>query len=128
MKKTFPCLVILAGILLVFTTGLKSGPESGPGYESPVSTTLPDSVDKIVQNSCIACHSDDGVSMAKMKLNFNKWNSYEEKKQLSKAEDICDEVTKGKMPPRGYRENNPESVPAEKEIKTICAWAKSFQK
>jgi len=66
--------------------------------------------------------------MAKMKLNFDNWNSYGEKKQISKAEDICDEVTKAKMPPRGYRENNPESVPADKEIKTICAWAGSFQK
>jgi cytochrome c5 len=128
MKKTIQCLVLLAGILLVFTTGLKSGQGSGLNYQTPISTTLPDSIDKIVQKSCIACHSNDGVSMAKMKLNFDNWNSYGEKKQLSKAEDICNEVTKAKMPPRGYRENNPESVPADKEIKTICAWAGSFQK
>jgi len=37
-------------------------------------------------------------------------------------------LTKGKMPPKSFKESNPDAVPTEKEIKTICAWAESIKK
>lgn len=48
-------------------------------------------------------------------------------KQANKANDICKQVTKGKMPIGSFRKNNPEKVPADQEIKTICNWATAIQ-
>jgi len=127
MKIATLSIVFSVGMLFILATGIQSGQGSGLKDEPIASTTLPDSINKIVQKSCIACHSNEGGGMAKMHVNFDIWDSYGEKKQLSKAKDICEELTKAKMPPKGYRENNPESVPTDKEIKTICAWAESFQ-
>ena len=53
----------------------------------------------------------------------SKWDSYSSEKQIEKALSMCKEVTKGAMPPKGYRASHPEGVPTEKQIKTLCNWA-----
>jgi len=127
MKKTASFLafglVIIFILAFIFQPGNVTG--SQPGSAGP--SSIPDSVMKIIQKSCISCHSKDGNSMAKMHVNFDNWDNYG-KKQSSKAQDMCDMITKGKMPPKSFREKNPNSVPTDKEIKTICAWAGSLKK
>ena len=62
-----------------------------------------------------------------MKLNFDKWESYKPEKQADKAEDICEELTKGGMPPKSFRSNNPEKIPTQAEVQIICNWAASME-
>jgi hypothetical protein len=95
---------------------------AGPGTE------LSDSVQKFVQKACMDCHADDGSSMARGKVNFSKWNTYDAEKQSKKANAICKELTKGDMPPKKWRANNPNDVPTQAEVDMICRWAKSLQK
>jgi hypothetical protein len=40
---------------------------------------------------------------------------------------MCKELSKGKMPPKSFREDHPEAIPTSDEIKTICDWAQSLQ-
>lgn len=128
MKKTMPYFALVIAVTFILIVGFQPRLVSGSKIGSAPDSSLPDSIMKIVQKSCIKCHSNNGSAMAKMKVNFDSWDSYGDKKQSSKAKNICDELTKGKMPPKGYRESNPNAVPTDKEIKTICAWAASFQK
>ncbi len=89
---------------------------------------LADSVMKIVKVSCMDCHADGGNGMACAHVNFSKWVSYKPEKQAAKANDICKMITKGSMPPKKYRANNPDAVPTQAQINTICNWAKSLNK
>ena len=48
-------------------------------------------------------------------------------KQVNKAEDMCKQVSKGKMPPKSFRSNNPDKVPTQAEVQVICNWASSLE-
>lgn len=130
MKKVFAIIAIVAGIGLVFAITFQTQQARGlqSASVSIMAPVMPDSVMKIFKKSCMDCHSNDGSGMAKGKVNFDKWETYTPEKQASKAKDICEEVTKVSMPPKGFRKNNPDLVPTEADIKTICAWAQTFQK
>ncbi|MEI6456537.1 MAG: heme-binding domain-containing protein [bacterium] len=128
MKKTTPFLALIAGIVLLVFFSFQARTVTGSGKGTASSPTMPDSIMNFVQKSCMACHTNDGNGMAKAHVNFDKWDSYGEKKQPGKAQDICDVLTKGKMPPKGFRANNPDAVPTEKDIKMVCAWAATFKK
>jgi hypothetical protein len=128
MKKSIPYFALATGILFILAIGLQPVHVSGSKIGSAGSPSLPDSIMKIVQKSCMACHANDGNSMARMHINFDSWDSYGEKKWPSKAKDICNVLTKGKMPPKGFRDSNPDAVPTDKDVKTVCAWAESLQK
>ncbi len=130
MKKVFAIIAFIAGIALVLAITFQTQEARGlktTSFSKPV-PSIPDSVMKIFQKSCIDCHSSDGSGMAKGKVNFDKWQTYSPEKQTSKAKDICEEVTKVSMPPKGFRKNNPDLVPTEAEIKIICVWSQTFQK
>jgi hypothetical protein len=88
---------------------------------------IPDSVLAIAKLSCLTCHVDGGKMMAMGKVNLSKWDTYSPDKQISKALDMCKEVTKGAMPPKGFKKSHPEGVPTAKQIKTICNWANSLK-
>jgi hypothetical protein len=80
-------------------------------------------VTAIIEKSCIGCHSDDGSSLAKMHVNFTKWNESSAEEQTSAGQDIVKMVTKGKMPPKKFLKNNPEAKLTDAEKTTICNWA-----
>jgi len=128
MKKAELSFVLAFGIIFILAFSFRSENVSGSKIGFSGSSSLPDSIMKIVQNSCMACHANDGNSMAKMHVNFDNWEAYGDKKQSSKAQAMCNMLTKRKMPPKSFRESNPDAVPTDKEIKTICAWAESFNK
>ena len=124
MKKTGIVIIALSCALMIFAAFIKS-PDPIP---FTLTKTIPDSVWTVVQKSCYDCHSNDGNSMAKSKVNFDGWNNYSSDKQLSKAKDMCKMLQKGKMPPAKYRNNNPEAVPTETDITRICNWVNQLGK
>lgn len=89
--------------------------------------SIPLEVMKVFEKSCINCHSEPGKTLALTHFNFVKWDQYSPDKKASKAKAMCNEVTKGKMPPKKFRESNPDAVPTSDEIKIICDWAQSLQ-
>ena len=130
MKKLLTFIVISIGFVLLtaltfHSRDAKGVKESSIGIPVP---GIPDSLLKIFRKSCMDCHAIDASGLAKGKLNFDKWESYSPEKQASKANDICEEVTKASMPPKGFRKNNPDLIPTEGDVKLICSWAQTLQK
>lgn len=111
---------ILVGIVLTMASFGRMNSASAP-------EAIPDSVYAVLEKSCLACHSDNGNGLAKGKVNFEKWDSYTAGKKADKAAAISKVVTKGVMPPSGFRKNNPDRVPTEADIAIITAWTKQFQ-
>jgi hypothetical protein len=130
MKKTailsFIAVTFLFAMILAFNpltfAGSGNPNPGGPG------TALPDSIQKFVQRACMDCHADDGSSMAKGKVNFSKWDTYDAEKQVKKASAICKVLTKGSMPKKSWCANNPNDVPTQAEKDMVCRWAGSLQK
>ena len=87
------------------------------------SKPIPENVAKIMERSCVGCHSEDGNKLAMMKLNFTKWNEYSSGDQASTATDICKQVTKNKMPPKKILKIHPEVILSDGEKSIICTWA-----
>jgi hypothetical protein len=129
MKKIALFSLVTMGVLLAVV--LFINPQTVQGSGKPAAepgTALPDSVLKFVQKACMDCHADDGNFMAKGKVNFSTWASYDAEKQAKKANAMCKELTKSAMPPKKWRANNPNDVPTQAQVDMICRWAKSLQK
>jgi hypothetical protein len=92
-----------------------------------VSKPISPSVMKIAERSCLKCHTEPGNGMALAHLNLSNWDKFSMEKQADKAKDMCKMVSKDKMPPKSFREKNPDGIPTQKEVKTICDWAQSIQ-
>ena len=120
MKTTTLIIVALVAAAFVMTAAFR------PVRMTPAPAAIPDSVYAVFDKSCVNCHSDDGSGLAKGKVNFDKWNSYSSQKQVETARDIVNVMTKGSMPPGGFRKNNPDKVPTEADLKLINAWYYSF--
>jgi len=119
MKKTGITLIALAFGLILFASFSR---QVSPIPSNP-SENFPDSVWMVLEKSCYGCHSDDGNGMAKAKLNFDSWDEYADDKQLAKAQNMCNIVKKGKMPPSKFLKNNPESALTDANVALICSWA-----
>jgi hypothetical protein len=128
MKKILAIAASVFTIAIIVTMiGLPSNAISSSRSANPsMTSSIPDSVSLILEKSCYPCHSEPGKSMAISKLNFDKWESYKPEKQADKAGAICKKVTKGSMPPKSFRSNNPDKVPTDAEVQIICKWAASF--
>jgi hypothetical protein len=93
---------------------------------SKISVPLPDNINKIVSASCMPCHSSNGGTLSKSKLNFTEWTGYSAEEQKTKAAKMYKELKKKEMPPKEAREKYPEIIPTKEQIKIIKAWADSF--
>lgn len=84
---------------------------------------FPEDVQKALETSCFACHSNDGSNIkAKSKLNFSKWDDYSDAKKVGKMEDIKDEVTSAKMPPEKFIAKNPDHALSQEQKDLISKW------
>lgn len=129
MKKllaiAFSVILLTTIVTLIATPSRATISRSAP--DSTMAAAIPDSVTSILERSCYPCHSEPGKGMALSRVNFDKWDTYNPGKQEDKAEDICKQVSKGKMPPKSFRSNNPDKVPSQAEVQVICNWAASME-
>jgi len=91
--------------------------------EAGKSKPVPAAVTTILEKSCAGCHSEDGSTLAKMHINFTKWNEYSAEELQSIGQDMVKIVNKGKMPPKKFLKNNPEAKLTDEEKKAITNWA-----
>lgn len=94
---------------------------------SPQTKPIPGEVMAIAKKSCVKCHAEPGKTLALSHVNLSKWDSYTAVRQSSKAAAMCNMITKGKMPPKKFKEENPDFVMTPAEKKTICDWSSSIQ-
>lgn len=124
MKKSGTVIIALVSIFILFAAFIK--PVDPVPSDPPKG--IPDSVWQVVKKCCLDCHATNGNSMARAKVDFDKWDSYSPDKQLAKAQDICNELQQGKMPPSKYRKNNPDVVPTDAETARVCNWVRQMEK
>jgi mono/diheme cytochrome c family protein len=124
MKKSlvlsflFPCSLFFSLLLICNPANSQDAAKA--------SATLPDSINKIVTNSCTPCHTSQGGLMSKSKLNITEWTNYSPEKQKEKAAKMYSEINKGAMPPKAAREKRPESIPTNDQLEIIKRWSESL--
>jgi mono/diheme cytochrome c family protein len=124
MKKSV-VFSFLVPFFLFFSLFLISNPANSQDAVKS-SASLPDSINKIVTNSCTPCHTSQGGLMSKSKLNFTEWTNYTPEKQKEKAAKMYSEINKGAMPPKMAREKRPETIPTKEQAEIIKRWSESF--
>jgi hypothetical protein len=124
MKKSVRfCSLILLMVIIIMSASISIASGQAPKQTAPI----PDDIVKIFQVSCYACHGANGKFLPMQKLNFSKWADYGASKEAEKASKICTVITKGSMPPKSFREANPEAIPTKEQIALICKWAESLK-
>jgi hypothetical protein len=119
-KRLFIRLVLLVFLANVYyLSGQTSGKQQNP---------IPENINRIFQTSCMPCHGDNGGRLPTSRLKFSRWSAYDSKKQSNRAEAICSQIRKGKMPPKSARDSTPELIPTKEQTELICAWAESLKK
>jgi hypothetical protein len=124
MKKLIVIAIVFTGILIAGSLILKAVTRQSPVV--PGGKPIPENVVKIAEKSCVSCHTEPGNKMALAHVNISNWDKYSPEKQASKAQAMCNMVTKGKMPPKKFKETHPDGIPSAAEIKIICDWAQSI--
>jgi hypothetical protein len=123
MKKIIKISVAITCVFIF--TAFIANPVSA--QTKPASHPIPADVVKIAEKSCKKCHMEPGNEMALSHNNLSKWDKYSPEKQAEKAELMCKKVTKGKMPPKHFRKENPDKIPTAADVKVICDWAATIQ-
>lgn len=125
MKKFF---ILSPAAVLLIISGLSICP--GGFGQSPDKSArgivIPSGLNAIFTQSCMPCHSDGGKAMAKVLLNFSKWNKYGRRTQIQKCRSICRMLTKGEMPPAQFIESSPELAVTRAQKDSICNWVSTF--
>lgn len=107
---------------------------------------VPADIAEILGRSCNDCHSHktvfpwytniqpagwfmkDHVDHGRSHLNFSIFNSYDAKKRAKKLEEICDEVSSGRMPLPSYLWLHGDAVLSGSDGKALCDWAEQERK
>ena len=127
MKSSSRLTILVAVLLMSVFTSLKPAQAQEAQPVADTLNAMPPEVLVILKKGCFDCHAEPGKTMALTHVNFTKWNEYTAEKQISKARGICEQVTKGEMPPKKYREYNPLGVHTAEELKILCDWVGKFQ-
>ena len=122
IKVAFVIVITLAVVVFAQSFGAFSQAKT---IQSSVG--IPPDVANVLNNSCVGCHGGGDNPMALEAWNFNKWDTYNVKKQAKKSNAMCKAITKGKMPPPYIGKANPERIPTVSQTELICRWANSLK-
>jgi len=125
MKKSLQINKILW--LIVFLISAASFQKVTGQIKEELTISIPDSINKIFQVSCMQCHGSNGNILPRTKLDFSKWAEYGAAKEAEKASNICSQLSEGFMPPKSIRKSKPELIPSTEQIRLICKWAESLK-
>lgn len=141
LRKVFLTVFIL--VVLAFLTAQLfrpdfTNPAVAAGMEIDSNAAFTPEVRRIIKTSCADCHSNetvypwysritpvnwwlkDHIDDGRAHMNFSTDPAGEE------WDEICKEVTSGKMPMPSYTWGHPEAVLSESDKKTLCDWAAGF--
>jgi hypothetical protein len=118
---------ILSVVLVCFGVSIYSASTavSKTDISTVANNEIPDSINLILTRSCTPCHSGSNI-MASSHFDLNKWTEYTPAAQAKKGAAICNEITKGDMPPKAARKSKPELIPTDQQTTLICKWTKSL--
>ena len=143
MKKLW--LIIIGSFLALFIIIQFFQPEKNDNLINPQNDIvfkleIPTMVKKKFADACYDCHSNKTkypvysrvapvswllakhIRDGKEHLNFSEWANYDKKKQIKLLTAICEEITSGEMPMKGYVFMHSKAIINEKELEEICLW------
>jgi hypothetical protein len=143
MKKAW---IIIIGAVIFFFIVIQFFPPAkndnlvNPQNDIVFKLEIPTAVKKKIVDACYDCHSNKtaypfynniapvswmmarDIRKGKERLNFSDWANYDRKKQIKLLTKICDEITAGEMPVKGYVFMHSKAIINEKELEEICQW------
>ena len=102
---------------------------------------LPPTVAPVLQRACRDCHSNDtvwpwysqvppvswmirhDVEAGRAKFNFSAWVNGSARPTHNQIAEICDAVSDGSMPPKGYRMMHSEARLSAEDVDALCRWS-----
>lgn len=145
MKKVW---IILGSLVLIFIIMQFFRPEKNDNLVNPqndivFALDVPGPVRKKLADACYDCHSNrtvypfysnfapvswmlaNHIREGKEHLNFSEWAGYDRKEQIKLLTAICEEITTGEMPMKGYVFMHSRAIINEKELEEICKWTEA---
>ena len=122
-------LIITALIAILFTifAGFKTNPagktDTLNNTQEVTGIIINDSIQVLLEKSCLPCHGIDGSTKAKMKWNFEKMPDLKVSKQISKLSKIVSALEDGKMPTSKFIKKYPEKNLTDYEKDILIKWA-----
>jgi hypothetical protein len=130
-------------VIIQFFPPKKNDMLKDPQNDIVFALEMPKQVRTKLVNACYDCHSNKTnypfynriapaswllakhIRDGKEQLNFSDWANYDRKKQVNLLMAICEEITAGEMPLKGYVFMHSKAIINEKELEAICQWTET---
>jgi hypothetical protein len=148
MKRAIKYSVIFLGavfIILQFFQIDKTAPPVNAAETLEAAIHVPPDISMIFARSCNDCHSHktvypwysyiqpvgwwmrDHIEKGRDELNFSTFARLNAKQRSRKLEQICDEISEGKMPLPSYTWGHPDAVLSGSEKQAVCSWTETIR-
>ena len=145
MKKIL-LILLTAFILIQFFPIDKTNPVSNAGMDFLKIKDTPESIAKIIRNSCYDCHSNETrypfyshiqpaawlmksqIDEGRIALNFSTFSTYDTKRQLKKLGEAADYTEQGDMPLESYLLGHPDAKLTDEQRKILADYFRKMQK
>jgi hypothetical protein len=136
-------LLVVVLLLAQFVRPAKTNPAADPAAHLTAHTQVPSEVQKVLARSCNDCHSNqttwpwyadvapvswlvvDDVNHGRKHMNFSHWAAYDAQERAKLLEEMCEEVSEGKMPLPIYTVVHQDAKVSSAEARTVCEWTKT---
>ena len=135
-------LIIATAFIAIQFFGIdRTNPPINDGETLESAVTVPADISMILARSCNDCHShkttypwyaylqpsgwflQDHIEHGREELNFSIFNTYSADKKSKKLDEICEEVSNGRMPLPSYLWIHYDAAVSESEARALCQWA-----
>lgn len=121
MKKILTGTILTFGVLIFMSSFIRMNDQEGDA-----AFTIPENINKTLQNSCYGCHNSESKNTkAKLKLKLDDLSTMKKSKLISKLSKIAKSVEKGKMSPKKFVAKYPEKALNDDQKKELIEWART---
>jgi len=142
--------ILLAVLALVvaaqFVPMGRANPTEDPAQTVYATVSVPSDVAGLLRRACHDCHSSQtvwpwysrvapvswlvarDVIKGRGELNLSEWGRYPTRRKDRKLREICEQVTRGKMPMRAYTLMHPQARLSDQDRRAMCGWADAARK
>lgn len=142
---------IILLILLIVFVGIQFIPtkrnlsEIVPNTDFMIVNNVPNSIKNTLQTSCYDCHSNNTyypwynkvqpvawileshIEEGKAELNFSEWDSYSNRRKISKLKSIVSQIKENKMPLSSYTMIHKDALLDDIQKKEIIDWINNIK-
>ena len=119
----------------------RANPPEDPAQTVYATMPPPPDIAGLLRRACHDCHSSQtvwpwysqvapvswlvarDVTKGRGELNFSEWGRYPGRRKDRKLKEICEQVTRGKMPMPVYTLMHPQAKLSDQDRKAMCGWA-----